>query len=303
VIRLNTKKMNKHKIRYFISILISLILFSCAAENPSQNPQNNQEIANRVVALTSLSADIIYQLDKTKIVGISGTQLLNKDTRFQGITRVSEGRTQPNLEKIIALKPDLVIGASGFNDQTIQNLKKLNINTFETKINSWQALTKLTTKLAQKTGTNPQPLLKKYESFLLNQSNSKTSNLSTLVIVSLQPILAPNKNSWAGDMLTQFKVKNIAAELQGKSPIPGYLTLSAEKILEANPDAIIVVNSPQAGSGDEVINGLKKQTFWQKLTAVQNNKVYVFEYNGLVNPGSIDSIEKATKKLQEIVKT
>ncbi|NJR14950.1 MAG: hypothetical protein HC785_04090 [Calothrix sp. CSU_2_0] len=61
------------------------------------------------------------------------------------------------------------------------------------------------------------------------------------------------------------------------------------------------MNSPQAGSGDQVINELKKQTFWQKLKAVQNNKVYIFEYNGLVNPGSIDSIEKAAKKLQEIV--
>jgi iron complex transport system substrate-binding protein len=302
--------MNQHKIKHLLTIFISLILLSCTpsitqqpAINPSQNPQTNQAIANRVIALTSLSADIIYQLDKTKIVGISGTQLLNNDPRFQEIPRVSEGRTQPNLEKIIALKPDLVIGASGFNDQTIQSLKKLKINTFETKTNSWQALVEFTKELAQKTDTDPQPLLKKYESFLLNQSNSKTNNLSTLVIVSLQPILAPNKNSWAGDMLTQFKVKNIAAELQGKSPIPGYLTLSAEKILESNPDAIILVNSPQAGSGDEVINGLKKQTFWQKLKAVRNNKVYVFEYNGLVNPGSIDSIEKATKKLQEIVKT
>ncbi|PAX57045.1 ABC transporter substrate-binding protein [Brunnivagina elsteri] len=298
--------MNKHKIKHLLTIFISLILISCTpsiTQQPAINPQTNQAIANRVIALTSLSADIIYQLDKTKIVGISGTQLLNNDPRFKEIPRVSEGRTQPNLEKIIALKPDLVIGASGFNDQTIQSLKKLKINTFETKTNNWQTLTELTKDLAQKTGTDPQQLLKKYESFLLNQSNSKTNNLSTLVIVSLQPILAPNKNSWAGDMLTQFKVKNIAAELQGKSPIPGYLTLSAEKILESNPDAIIVVNSPQAGSGDEVINGLKKQTFWQKLTAVQNNKVYVFEYNGLVNPGSIDSIEKATKKLQEIVKT
>jgi iron complex transport system substrate-binding protein len=297
--------MIQHKIQYFIAICISLFFFSCTTINPSQKPQSeNTEIANRVVALTSLSADIIYQLDSTKIVGLSGTQLLNNDPRFQKITRVSEGRTQPNLEKIIALKPDLVIGASGFNDQTIQSLKKLKINTFETKTNSWQALAELTTNLAQKTGTDPQPLLKKYESFLLNQSNlTKTNNISTLVIVSLQPILAPNKNSWAGDMLNKFKIKNIAAELQGKSPIPGYLTLSAEKILEANPDVIIVVNSPQAGSGDEIINGLKKQTFWQKLKAVQNNKVYIFEYNGLVNPGSIDSIEKAAKKLQEIVKT
>ncbi|BAZ41472.1 periplasmic binding protein [Calothrix sp. NIES-4101] len=303
--------MHYRLVQSFLAILFSLIFVACTPSITQQATVNNntQNTANRVVALTSLAADIIYQLDKTKLVGISGTQLLNSDIRFQDIPRVSAGRTQPNLEKILALKPDLVIGASGFTDSTTQRLKQLNIKTLETKTNSWQALEELTKSLAQQIGTDPQPLLKRYQSFLstnkakTSQSNSQKNNISTLVLVSLQPILAPNKNSWAGDMLEQFNINNIAAELQGKSPIPGYLTLSAEKILEANPDKIIVVNSPQAGSGDEVINGFKKQAFWHKLKAVQTNQVYVFEYNGLVNPGSIDSIEKAAKKLQEIVKT
>ena len=57
--------------------------------------------ASRVIALTSLSADILYRLDQTKLVGIAGSQLLAKNPGFAALPRMSEGRTPPNLEKIV----------------------------------------------------------------------------------------------------------------------------------------------------------------------------------------------------------
>ncbi|MHC5832769.1 MAG: ABC transporter substrate-binding protein, partial [Nostoc sp.] len=93
--------------------------------------------------------------------------------------------------------------------------------------------------------------------------------------------------------LAKFQTKNIAADLQGKSPIAGYVTLSAEKVLEANPEVIILVNPPQGNSSAALLDSLKKEAFWQQLQATKNNRIYVFDYFGLVNPGSIDAIEKA----------
>lgn len=293
-----------------LSILLSIVVAACSNVATSQTelqgatPTAPQQSAQRVVALTPLSADIIYRLDKNKLVGIAGSSVLNKDWRFQDISSVAEGRTQPNLEKILALKPDLVIGASGFSDQTLKRLEELKISTLATKIDSWKALEELTTTLGQKIGASPKPLLDKYQQLLTQGTNTNKNinkNTSALVLVSRQPILTPNKNSWAGDMLNQFKVKNIAADLQGKSPFGGYVTLSPEKILEANPETIILVNAPQGGSEQKVIDEFKKEAFWQKLQATKNNRVYVFDYLGLVNPGSIDAIEKAADKLQKLL--
>lgn len=293
-----------------LSILLSIVVAACsnaATSQPQQvgtTPTAPQQSAQRVVALTPLSADIIYRLDKNKLVGIASSSVLNKDSRFQDISSVAQGRTQPNLEKIVALKPDLVIGASGFSDQTLKRLEELKISTLATKIDSWKALEELTTTLGQKIGASPKPLLDKYQQLLAQGTNTNKNtkkNTSALVLVSRQPILTPNKDSWAGDMLNQFKVKNIAADLQGKSPFGGYVTLSPEKILEANPETIILVNAPQGGSEQEVIDGFKKEAFWQKLQATKNNRVYVFDYLGLVNPGSIDAIEKAADKLQKLL--
>lgn len=288
-------------------ILLSIVLNACTTVNIQQpqaqvteiNPvPNNQKSAKRVITLSSLTTDIIYQLDKTKLVGITGSRLFLNNPNFQDIPRVSEGQTTPNLEKIVALKPDLVIGAEGFSNQVIQRIQELGISTMLTQVKTWEALEQLTERLAQLIDANPQPLLNRYQTFL---PANPLNNISTLVLVSNQPILAPNKNSWAGDLLEKFQLKNLAAELQGKSSIGGYITLSAEKVLEANPEAIIVVNTPQGNSQTDILETFKKESFWQKLQATKNNRVYVFDYYGLVNPGSIDAIAKACQQLKQVL--
>jgi iron complex transport system substrate-binding protein len=291
-----------------LAFLCSLSLAACTSENlpPPANPEkketvsqtslstnSNQESVQRVVALSSLTADIIHRLDETKLVGMPGSKLFSKDKKLEKITRVSEGRTQPNLEKIVALKPDLVVGAMGFHEQTAQKLKELGIKTLLTNVDSWKSLEELTKTLAQSIQANPEPLLKQYKTILEQKASESPS---TLVLASRQPILSPNKNSWCGDMLTQFNVKNLAADLQGESPMKGYISLSAEKILQANPDVLFIVET-----GDNILQQFQSQPFWSKLKAVENKRVYVFDYYGLVNPGSIESIEKASTQLKQVL--
>ena len=290
---------------WLIITLIAIFTVACNPAIPSQSaaptPPNNPQIAevkptvaSKVVALTSLSADIIYRLDKTKLVGIPGSRLLRENAEMSKLPQVSEGQTPPNLEKIIALKPDLVIGATGFHDQVLEKLKGLGIKTMTSSITSWKSLEELTKAIATEIQADPTTLIQSYQS-LLSAKSAKPE--STLVLVSSQPILAPNKNSWAGDLLTQFQINNAAAELQGQSPQRGYITLSAEKVLEANPKVLILVDV-----GDGTINKLKEAPFWNKLDAVISDRVYTCDYYGLVNPGSIDAISKACNKLQEIIK-
>ncbi|MEG4502309.1 ABC transporter substrate-binding protein [Microcoleus sp. F6_B4] len=288
-------------------LLLSLAFAACSAatspqiqpSTPAVSPSANQpqttnsESVQKVVALTPLTADIIHQLDPTKLVGIPGSALVSSNPKFTGITAVTAERTPPNLEKIIALKPDLVVGASGFHDQTMQKLQQLGIKTLLTQVDSWKSLEELTTNLAKSLNANPEPLLKRYQTFLADIPNQSPA---TLVLVSRQPILSPNQSSWAGDLLGKFNVKNVAAQLQGDSPMRGYITLSAEKVLEANPEVIIIVDR-----GEGILDQFKSDSFWNQLTATKNNRVYVFDYYGLVNPGSIEKIEQATAQLKQVL--
>ncbi len=280
------------------AILLSFLLLACSTASTQQPAATNiNQTAKKVVALSSLAADIISQLDQTKLVGIAGSKLFQDNPQFQKLPRVSEGQNPPNLEKIVALKPDLVIGSEGFSNQTTDKLKQLGIPVYLTQIKTWESLQELTKTLAKLIDADPQALLNRYKTFLPEKENP---TLSTLVLVSRQPILAPNKTSWAGDLLEKFPTTNLASSLQGSSPIGGYVTLSAEKILQANPDVIIVVNSPQQTDA-ALLDSFKKEAFWKELKATKNNRVYVFDYYGLVNPGSIDAIEKACKQLKQVL--
>lgn len=291
------------------TLILAALLTACSspveqqqssAPAPVATPAN-VTAASRVVALTSLSADIVHRLDQTKLVGVPGSRLLRQNPELAKLPQVSEGQTPPNLEKIVALKPDLVIGATGFHDQVLERLKATGIRTLTTQVTSWRSLQDLTRTLATEIQANPEPLLQFYQSLLptkSSDSNSKSNSSSALVLVSYQPILAPNKTSWAGDLLTQFQIPNVAADLQGQSPQRGYITLSPEKILETNPATLILVDV-----GDGTVEKLKAAPFWNKLNAVTNDRVYIFDYFGLVNPGSVAAIEKAAQQLQQILKT
>tara|TARA_B100000674_G_scaffold134550_1_gene104121 strand:+ start:852 stop:1025 length:174 start_codon:yes stop_codon:yes gene_type:complete len=44
----------------------------------------------------------------------------------------------------------------------------------------------------------------------------------------------------------------------------------------------------------------KSISIWNKLYATKNNKIYTFEYYGLINAGGINAINKACQKLSSI---
>jgi iron complex transport system substrate-binding protein len=280
-----------------LPLLLAVLLVACQPATVQQLPnqpaaaKSEVKTASRVIALTSLSADIVNRLDRTKLIAISGSRLTNQNSDLAKLPRVGEGRTPPNLEKIVALKPDLVIGAKGFHDQVLAKLKESGIQTLTTEVNRWRSLEELTRTIATALNANPDPLIQTYQTFL-EPKPSQTSSI--LVLASRQPILAPNKSSWAGDLLNQFSAKNVVADLQGSSEFSGYVTLSPEKLLQINPEKIILVDT-----GEGEIEQLKTQPFWNQLKAVQNNQVHTMDYFGLVNPGSISAIEQACTKLKQ----
>ena len=271
--------------------LISLILclsFTFNAEAKSN--RLNKKI--RIVALTSLTADLINTISKDSLVGVPGSSILKKNKEFDSIPIVSSGRMPPDLEKILSLKPDLVIGAKGFHDRPLLKLKSLGINTLSTSITSLNDLDILYKQIASKLKTQT----KSIEDILQNcYSNKKNKNKNLVVLVSSKPILSPNKNSWAGNLISSFKLNNLASEISNKSEFKGYVNLSPEWLLKSQPENILVIKTP--GSNLSQYNSMN---IWKKLDAVKNNKVFTFEYYGLINAGGIKAINKACQKLASI---
>lgn len=246
----------------------------------------------RVVALTSLTADLINTISKDSLVGIPGSSILKKNKEFDSIPIVSSGRMPPDLEKILSLKPDLVIGAKGFHDRPLSKLNSLGISTLSTSISSLDDLDNLNKKLASKLKTRTKSL----EDILGScYSKNKNKNKNLVVLVSSKPILSPNKDSWAGNLISSFKLNNLASEITNKTEFKGYVNLSPEWLIKSQPENILVIKTPGSDMSQyESIN------IWNKLEAVKNNKIYTFDYYGLINAGGIKAINKACQKLSSI---
>lgn len=287
-----------------VLFLFGFILPACSAPNsptaevpspPVPAETMAQQPVKRVVALTSLSADILHRLAPDKLVGMPESSLFKDNPKLKDTPKVSGGRVAPNLEKILSLKPDLVIGAERFHEATKTKLAELKVPCELFDVRDWQSLEAITKTIAEQVGADPQPLVQKYQTM---RANIPANAPKTLVLVSRQPILSPNKNSWAGALLDSFNIPNLASDLQGGSAFQGYVSLSAESVLKSNPEAIALVETPTPNSN--ILQEFSGQTFWQDLKAVKDQQIYIFDYYGLVNPGSIDAIESATAKLRQL---
>jgi len=263
--------------------------------SPTQSPAQSQSQSHpqRVVALTTLSADLILRLAPSTLVGIPRGRLLDQDPRFARIPRLGLGNA-PNIEQIVALKPDWVVGAAGFHTNLAERLKGLGIPSYLTQVNSWENLGTTIRTLGSTLKGDPQLLLDSYAQAL--PPSQPPSRLTTLLLVGTQPLLSPNQDSWAGDLLQRCGAENVTATLQSQGQFRGYVTLSPEKVLEINPEVLLLVNP----ENPDPQSYFQERPFWRQLRAVQNQQVHVLDYYGLVNPGSWEKIITATAQLRQI---
>ena len=272
--------------------MVSLINISANAAEHKHQQNSNTNL--RVVALTSLAADLVTSLNPDVIVGVPGTTLTKQDSRYKGIKRISSGRSQPNIETIVSLRPDLVIGASGFHSKIMGNLQRLGIKTLTFRINRWSRLTEAVDNLSKRipnNGSLDKRLANVCPAAPANTSSKK--KLSVLVIAGVNPKLSPARQSWSGSLLDRLSLNNATMALSGNSEFSGYITMSNERLLSLKPDRVLTVD-PAGGSESEFL-------LMQKYFAGLSKKDFIsMDYYGFINPGSLKSIKKACDRLRKL---
>ena len=283
---------------------LSLSLIGCKTNLYEENKDSLNIIHNedtnkkRVVSLSSISADIVNNLAPDKLVAIPGSSLFKNKKKFANLPVISMGRTPPNLEKIVSLKPDLVIGAKGFHGKIIKKLNDINIKTISYDLRNWNDLEGLISSISRELNLSDEKVVENLINNDLNHCGvvKSNKNANLIVLASTKPILSPNSDSWAGELLNRFDLNSLTKDIDSKSQFKGYINLSPEWLLKQDPDNLILIET-RPGQFNEF--GITKP--FSNLTAVKNNKVYRFNYYGLINPGSLNSINDACKKLKNII--
>ena len=87
-----------------IFLFLSLIISGCSPSlkeksiNETGSFKNNLTNKKRVVALTSLTSDLVDRLSPESLIAIPGSRLLKSKDQFKNKIVVSQGRNPPNIE-------------------------------------------------------------------------------------------------------------------------------------------------------------------------------------------------------------
>ncbi|EAL4539937.1 ABC transporter substrate-binding protein [Campylobacter upsaliensis] len=263
----------------FLFILVLLFAISNAKE--------------RLVVLDPASVETLFMLGAgEQIVGIANLQHSNIYPSDKSSKLTSVGTfSNPSLEKIVSLKPSLVI-LSSYSLNLEEGLKNFGIKSLYLKANHFDDIKKNIQILAQITHKNEEGkrLIKEFEQGLESLKNDPL-NQSAIYLYSNNPLMAFNDNSLMAEILTLIGIKNLSPKSQIERPI-----ISAEFILKQNPDLLILgINANQ--------DFLTQNALLSQTKAVKTGQIYTNEKTHILlrlSPKIIERIAEFKRALKSL---
>jgi iron complex transport system substrate-binding protein len=190
------------------------------------------------------------------------------------------GMTNPNIETIIALSPDLILlSKQGNLRKDFDLLHNLDASVFVSNPRTLSGIRRSIRQLGTLTGHAAEAesllvSLQAKEDSLRKLAGSPAAR--TLLIVSLQPLIVVGKNTFINQLLEAAGAENLASDLS--SPYPTY---SREALAAENPDVIILMSDALADTSAPE----KLFPEWERLRATRNNCVAVVNSDLVSRPG------------------
>lgn len=225
-----------------------------------------------IVALSPTVTEMLYAIGAGSQV--KAVDSLSDYPRQAPMTKLSA--YQPNVEAIAAYKPDLVIISNDIGGITAK-LTALSIPVLDLP-----AATNLSgvysefTQLGAATGHEAQASaedasLRRDVQQIVSSEPKHSSPVTYYYEIATNPYYSVTSSTFIGSLLSLLGMKSIADAATGAAAAGGYPTLSAEFILKANPDYIILADSSTGGGQDAAT--VSGRPGWSVLTAVKQQHI------------------------------
>ncbi|MCA1027395.1 ABC transporter substrate-binding protein [Cytobacillus kochii] len=258
------------------------------------------EEPTKIAALSNGDVDIIYSLGE-KVVGRP-----NADTWIKEAEEEQQiGSThEVNLERIALLKPDVILANRTLNEKDVPSLESLGAEVILTEANSIEDIMNQISLYGSMLNKEEEAKSVKsdLETRLKEVEQPSTAARVLLVYGAPGTYMAALPNSLSGDILTHAGGENIAADYQALESFPQYAQINTERIIEANPDFVMLMTH---GNPEEVRDGFIKEmqqnAAWNSIEAVKNGRIEVLPADLFgTNPGTrvVEAVSFLSEKLK-----
>jgi iron complex transport system substrate-binding protein len=207
---------------------------------------------------------------------------------------------EPSIEKIVDLKPDLVLATrEGNRLQTVERLRELQVPIFVFgESNSWDDVQRdflLCGRLFDKEREAEKILESiKYELSRISTAQNTIAHLPRVFIqLNITPLMTAGNGTFINEIIKFSHGDNIAKDSKVPWPI-----LNVEDIIKKNPEIIII-------SGMDTVTTMAKEMWLESrfadIDAVRDKKIYEIESDLLCQPTPINFII-AIRKIREYLK-
>lgn len=234
----------------------------------------------RIISLSPAHTELLFALGAgDRVVGVSAFCNYPADVK----TKTNIGGPDPaklSLETIVSLKPDFVLADSNYQKDAVESLERLRVPVLAYEANSIDDIVRVMTVLNRILGDSPTGL-KTVEEF---ERDAKTLSVgryhsppTVLYLAGEQPIFAAGGGSFTNELIERAGGKNLFADIKDKYP-----NVSEEEILRRNPDVIVLA---RPADPDTKRKELLARTAWQKLKAIQNQRIAFVDEDMASRPG------------------
>jgi iron complex transport system substrate-binding protein len=226
-----------------------------------------------IVSLSPTATEMLYAIG-------AGSQVKAVDSdsdypKTAPITKLSA--YEPNAEAIAAYQPDLVVISNDINGISAK-LTQLHIpvldlpaaSTLSQEYAEFDQLGSATGHLAQAQAEDA--ALRSQIRKIVASEPKHSKPLTYYYEIATDPYYTVTSSTFIGSLLSLLGMKSIADAATGAAAADGYPSVSAEFILKASPDYIILADTGPTGGGQDAAT-VDSRPGWSVLTAVKDKRI------------------------------
>ncbi len=269
-----------------IDELAELILYPAVITDATGDSVIIPSKPQRIVSMAPSVTEVLYYVNALdRLVGVddySDWPQWVADARENGEIESIGGFWTPNVEKILALEPDLVIGVASAppHVQVKEILKAYGIPVILLPSESLDDVKEALIIAGRAVGNLVDAYTAAVE-FEASVAAAKTligaaDGVKVAVIVWLEPLFVVGWGNWENDIITSLGAVNVFGD-ESDSSLKGWPIVSVESLYERAPDVIILLGEHVASSPEDFVSWLESQLGEAAfdIPAVANNRVYL----------------------------